>query len=169
MAGLKDQLREKTLASTNRRIVKVDIDLAGNGELTTIGVRQPSLAVRRKLAMVTHEKANPNTATLQDVQAVIECACDPETGELLYTDHDRDQLLAQPSWVDVVAHEAGQMMSTGPTGPACKQILKDEDGLDVKDANGQPKVCGYVPRPDFIYCPRCGTKLPGALEVAKGN
>jgi hypothetical protein len=153
MAGLKDVLREKLTSSRNARMSVVEVDIPnadGSMSPQKVGVLQGSMAIRRKVLSAAGNASDVNALTTAKIAAVIACACDPETRELLFDERDRETLGAQPAggWLDRVADEA-ILLFQGPRATKCK--------------------CGYVLPPIAKFCPGCAEPVPSPAEVAKGN
>lgn len=151
MAGV---LAGELLGSKNARIRVVTVEI--NGETKRVGVRQVSLAKRNALRKIA--TSNGADAGLRaDVQAVIDAAVDPDSGEPLFEKAHFDSLMEQPAggWVDVIAREAALLMR-GPAGARCEAKVDD-------------KVCGTELVPGAAYCHACGAEAPGALEVIEKN
>jgi hypothetical protein len=95
------------LKSCRRERVTVTV---GDGEEVVFEVRQPTLAERKRIfAPKVSEKGveiQKDSAEIE-VDAVIACAIDPETGGAAFGPEHREQLLAQPdgagSWVSKLA------------------------------------------------------------------
>lgn len=174
---------------SKRLVFDPPIEIVKNGEIertiSTIDVAQVSMGARARLRQLAHDAKNAKEMMNADIACVIEAALD-EDGKRLFDASHRDTLIEQPAgdWIDRVAREAAVLMR-GPLGGRCaaqkttpkldadKHVVLDDDGQvvmeGVVDADGKPVQCGCELVPGEEYCPRCGTKGPGALEIARGN
>lgn len=104
----KDALRAKLFSSRNQH--KKLIEIEADGEKVQIEIRQPSIAVRTKVGMLSKVDMKGQAADLEAMEqgrllAVMECCFDPETGDKLFDARDKDSLFKQAKWYDRVANE----------------------------------------------------------------
>lgn len=153
-----DDIRSRLTATSNRRVVREHIQLAGAGEPIEVGVAQASLAARAKILGILDGKASASAMTDAKVSSVVECVVDPETGERIFSARDRDLLLAQPAgdWFDRISDLAIRLMN-GASDARC--AAAGEGGLP----------CNAQLLPAARYCHACGAAAPSAIEAAKKN
>ena len=165
MADLKSML----LGSRNFKIKRVRVDVwdpdSGKLEPREIGVRQPTLFERACISRDSTNAASAEAKARVNAQVVIYSACDPDTGEKLFTQHNLNDLVSQSGggWVDAVAMAALEVMALPVVDSFCSLPALDADGKPVL-VDGKPSACGGKLAPGERYCPRCGREVPPVLE-----
>ena len=170
MADLKSMLLGSKNFKIKRLRVKVYDPDAQTFEEREIGVKQPTLFERAKVGVDATRANNAEDKAKNSAQLVVYAACDPDTGERLFTQHDLAGLTAQAGggWVDEVAMAALEMMSVPVLDSFCTEPVLGPDGKPTFE-DGKPAKCGGRLVPSEKFCPRCGHEAPPVLEQVKGS
>lgn len=166
----KEELKARALDSKNFKIKVLDVEFKP-GVPDKIGIRQVSLFVRQKLHQMAQQANSAKAQAEADAQVVIEAACDPDSGERLFDDSNRETIITSQvggGWADHAMREAVQFMRRPVVDARCA-IPKLADGKPVLDKNGKPEVCGGELMPGAPHCPWCMGDAPSTIEQARGS
>lgn len=166
----KEELKARALGNKNFKIKVLDVEFQP-GVPDKIGIRQVSLFVRQKLHQMAQQANSAKAQAEADAQVVIESACDPDSGERLFEDANRDVIITSQvggGWADHVMREAVMFMRRPVVDVLCTQP-RIVNGNPALDAAGKPELCGGSIISGEPFCPRCGVRAPELIEQARGN
>lgn len=165
MADLKSML----LGSRNFRIKRIEVPVWNEEDRAfatkVLGIRQVTLLQRAEISNESTRATTADEKAKSNARVVMYAACDPDTGERLFTPHDLSGLTAQAGggWVDQAAMAALEVMALPVTESFCALPAVGPDGTPVL-VDGKPAACGGKLVPTERYCPRCGREAPPVLE-----
>ena len=166
----KEELKAKALGSKNFKIKVLDVEFQP-GVPDRIGIRQVSLFVRQKLHQMAQQANSAKAQAEADAQVVIEACCDPDSGERLLDDSNREMIITSQvggGWADHVMREAVLFMRRPVVDVICKEP-RIVDGKPALDKEGRPELCGGGIVSGEPFCPRCGVRAPELIAQARGN
>ena len=131
-------LREKILAIDDRPLEVVDVPEWG----CKVGIRTPSIIERNRLVQSYTDGDGRVQIETMFQWLVIGTACDPDTGELLFTEDDLDELAQRSATVmdrlaDVAMRAAGIIdLSTAVDAGKLDSSATPSSGIDSDSQNG---------------------------------